>query len=119
MGATHVSVGGHHGLHSVLIEEIPDFSANLWVVFHVGADPPLQKWISPFSLDNRRCDLGRSLVVGAVECNGPDGELRRKRFWALLLFLQAALLVFLSTATRARIIPTHRWLLARAGALRV
>src|SRR5437899_731139 len=71
--ATHVALAHDDRPDAVLLEELLKFLLYLGVRGHVGPDPPLQDGLGPIVGYDRSGDLGRRLVVGAVEGDGADG----------------------------------------------
>src|SRR5512135_201244 len=72
MRAAHVPLADHDRFDPVPGEELLDIPLDLRVRYHVGGHPPLEDRLGGRRRDHPGGDLGRGLVIGAVEGHGPD-----------------------------------------------
>src|SRR5271166_7183800 len=76
VGAAHVPIAGSDGLDPMCVEELLDLPLDLWARCHIGCDPSLEDRLGVRRDDHPGSDLGRGLVVRAVESHCANGVLR-------------------------------------------
>ena len=99
MRAAHVPITDHDRLDAMLSEEGFEFVLDLGILFDSRSHPALDDRFGTFGGNDRRSNLGRHLIVGAVEGDGTNGKLR---LVGSAISLITAVFIFLAAPTRAR-----------------
>src|SRR5208337_2356837 len=118
VGAAHVPIAGSDGLDPMCVEELLDLPLDLWARCHIGCDPSLEDRLGVRRDDHPGSDLGRGLVVRAVESHCANGVLRALLWLAVRvgdrgrrsglsgcdLLRQTTMLILLPASTGTRIV---------------